>query len=270
MVSRIKGIKNYIEEIQNVKEMTGITRFSKNYAATLSGGTKRKLCLAMALIGSPPVLFLDEPTSGLDPVSRQDFWDTLRSLKGKGRAIILTTHHLDEAEELSDRVGIMCSGHLLVVGSTAYVNKVFGEGYTLTLTMPEESELVEASERINSTIFEFVPTAKKNAQTSSHQVTFMLPYEYKINFPDLFRAIERNFPRLQIGIKNVTLEDTFIAIGANEQEFLQKNNIKLSPEDAGELEDLEAESQVVVDLSNLDYFFTLRISFPLFLIFSFQ
>ena len=85
-------------------------------AGKLSGGWQRRVSIAMALISEPQILFLDEPTLGLDVIARHDLWNVIRSLKGK-ITIILTTHYMEEAEELSDRIGIMKSGRLLAVGT---------------------------------------------------------------------------------------------------------------------------------------------------------
>ncbi len=85
-------------------------------AGKLSGGWQRRLSIAMALIGEPKLLFLDEPTLGLDVIARSELWDTIRSLKGKV-TIILTTHYMEEAETLSDRIGIMKSGKLISLGT---------------------------------------------------------------------------------------------------------------------------------------------------------
>lgn len=85
-------------------------------AGKLSGGWQRRLSIAMALIGEPKVLFLDEPTLGLDVIARSELWDTIRSLKGK-ITIILTTHYMEEAEALSDRIGIMKRGRLIALGT---------------------------------------------------------------------------------------------------------------------------------------------------------
>jgi ATP-binding cassette subfamily A (ABC1) protein 3 len=89
----------------------------------LSGGNKRKLSLAMALIGNSKIIFLDEPSSGLDPNSRRLIWDILEQVKNENRTIILTTHHLEEAEHLAERIGIMARGKLLTVGSNDYIKK---------------------------------------------------------------------------------------------------------------------------------------------------
>ena len=85
-------------------------------AGKLSGGWQRRLSIAMALIGEPQVLFLDEPTLGLDVIARHDLWEVIRSLKGR-ITVILTTHYMEEAQTLSDRIGIMKDGHLLAVGT---------------------------------------------------------------------------------------------------------------------------------------------------------
>ena len=87
-------------------------------AGKLSGGWQRRLSIAMALISEPQILFLDEPTLGLDVLARSDLWDIIRSLKGK-ITIILTTHYLEEAEALSDHIGIMKNGRLLALGTAA-------------------------------------------------------------------------------------------------------------------------------------------------------
>ena len=86
----------------------------------------------MALIGNATTIFLDEPTSGLDPVSRRALWDVLKKVK-QDRCIILTTHHLEEAEELAQRVGILSKGSLLALGSVDFIKRRFGVGYHLEL-----------------------------------------------------------------------------------------------------------------------------------------
>lgn len=102
--------------INELSEQFGLTEISKKKAGKLSGGWQRRLSLAMALTGEPEILFLDEPTLGLDVIARSELWDAVRALKGK-ITIILTTHYMEEAEALSDRIGIMKNGRLLAVGT---------------------------------------------------------------------------------------------------------------------------------------------------------
>ena len=117
----ICGIHRFSKEKTKVKIAELTEKFSldsmlKRKAGKLSGGWQRRVSIAMALISEPEILFLDEPTLGLDVIARQDLWDLIRSLKGKV-TIILTTHYMEEAEALSDRIGIMAEGRLLAAGT---------------------------------------------------------------------------------------------------------------------------------------------------------
>ena len=94
-------------------------------AGKLSGGWQRRLSISMALVSEPKILFLDEPTLGLDVMARSDLWDIIRSLKGKV-TIILTTHYMEEAEALSDRIGIMRDGRLLLCDTAANIKRAAG------------------------------------------------------------------------------------------------------------------------------------------------
>ena len=112
------GVHGFAGEKQNakIKELTvllGLENVQNKKASKLSGGMQRRLSIAMALISEPKILFLDEPTLGLDVIARSDLWDIIRALKGKV-TIVLTTHYMEEAETLSDRIAIMRDGKLLV------------------------------------------------------------------------------------------------------------------------------------------------------------
>ena len=114
---------------QRTKEMIDefkLDRIRTKKASKLSGGWQRRLSIAMALISEPQILFLDEPTLGLDVIARSELWASIRALKGK-MTIILTTHYMEEAEELSDRIGVMKDGHLLAVGTAAELKQQTGE-----------------------------------------------------------------------------------------------------------------------------------------------
>lgn len=92
--------------------------------STYSGGMRRRLDIAMSLIGDPPVLFLDEPTTGLDPQSRLEVWDSIRELAGRGTTILLTTQYLDEAEQLADRIAILHDGRIIANGTLAELKRL--------------------------------------------------------------------------------------------------------------------------------------------------
>ena len=124
------GVHGFAKERSKTKvaaliEQFGLGEIVNRKAGKLSGGWQRRLSIAMALICEPRILFLDEPTLGLDVLARAELWDTIRSLKGKV-TIILTTHYMEEAEALSDRVAIMKSGKLLLVGTANEIKEKAG------------------------------------------------------------------------------------------------------------------------------------------------
>jgi ABC-2 type transport system ATP-binding protein len=118
-----KAVRGRAEELI---ERVGLERAQERRVGTYSGGMKRRLDLAMALIHSPEVLFLDEPTTGLDPASRMTLWEEVRRLKDEGTTVFLTTQYLEEADQLADRVGIISSGRLVAEGTPAALKAEVG------------------------------------------------------------------------------------------------------------------------------------------------
>ncbi|MGY1807122.1 ABC transporter ATP-binding protein [Blastococcus sp. SYSU D00669] len=98
-----------------VLELVGLTEKARSRGRSLSGGQRRRLDVALGIVGRPTLLFLDEPTTGFDPEARRQFWSLIRSLRELGTTILLTTHYLDEAEALADRVGVIARGRLVEV-----------------------------------------------------------------------------------------------------------------------------------------------------------
>lgn len=113
------------ERVSALGDMLGLQPMMGKQAGRLSGGQQRRVSIAMALISEPAILFLDEPTLGLDVVARRALWDSIRALKGK-TTILLTTHYLEEAEALSDRIGIMKDGRLLALGTAEEIMRQTG------------------------------------------------------------------------------------------------------------------------------------------------
>jgi len=105
--------------VDRVVELVGLTEKRDARVRTLSGGQKRRLDLGLGLIGDPEILFLDEPTTGFDPAARRAAWDVIRSLRSLGKTILLTTHYLDEAETLADRVAVLREGQIVAIGKPA-------------------------------------------------------------------------------------------------------------------------------------------------------
>ncbi len=113
------------KRVQELTERLELDRVLRRRAGRLSGGWQRRLSIAMALISEPEILFLDEPTLGLDVLARSELWDVVRAMKGR-QTIILTTHYMEEAQALADRIGVMRDGHLLAVGTAAELMAVTG------------------------------------------------------------------------------------------------------------------------------------------------
>ena len=118
----VNHFANYYSNPRNPKQVieeVGLTEKSKARIETLSGGQRRRLDVALGIIGNPEILFLDEPTTGFDPEARRAFWDLIRKLRKEGTTILLTTHYLDEAEALADRVAVIADGKIIEVSTPA-------------------------------------------------------------------------------------------------------------------------------------------------------
>ena len=135
---RIKGIRPTVVGVKARADEIGLADFTHTTSSALSGGNKRKLSVAIALCGDPAFLLLDEPTSGMDPASRRSCWELLRR-KRQGRVTLLTTHFMDEAELLADRIAVMKEGTLQCCGSGLFLKDRFGLGYNLTIVLDHQS-----------------------------------------------------------------------------------------------------------------------------------
>jgi ABC-2 type transport system ATP-binding protein len=117
LVARLRHLKGAAQIADDLLARFQLTDAAQRRVSTYSGGMRRRLDIAMSLIGSPPVIFLDEPTSGLDPQSRAEVWNSVRELAGQGTTVLLTTQYLDEAEQLADRIAILHQGRIIANGT---------------------------------------------------------------------------------------------------------------------------------------------------------
>ena len=134
---RFKGVENEDEVVDEVLESYNLKANEATLAKHLSGGQKRKLQLAIALLGDAKIVLLDEPSSGMDPTARREAWEIIQKAK-QDRIVILTTHYMDEAEQLADRVAIISNGSLQVCGSTLFLKNKYGSGFFIEVE-PENS-----------------------------------------------------------------------------------------------------------------------------------
>jgi ABC-2 type transport system ATP-binding protein len=127
LFAKLYGFQRSDEEIMALLDQVGLIQKTAAYPDNLSGGQQQRLALALALINQPEIVFLDEPTTGLDPQSRRVMWDLIRSFRDQGKTIVLTTHYMEEAEVLCDRVGIIDYGQLVALDTpTALINRLEG------------------------------------------------------------------------------------------------------------------------------------------------
>ncbi|ODM99022.1 ATP-binding cassette sub-family A member 3 [Orchesella cincta] len=184
-------------------------------AKKLSGGQQRKLSLGIALIGCTKVVILDEPTSGMDPEARRFVWDLLLEMRGH-RTILLTTHFMEEADVLGDRIGIMVAGKLVVCGSPMFLKKFYGTGYTLKLTMSEAAN----KDKILPIILSFVPDAsvKSSHTTTATELNLTLPLETATTsvLSEMFTSLSNQKEKLGIktvGLSRTTMDEVFLKVG---------------------------------------------------------
>jgi ABC-2 type transport system ATP-binding protein len=123
--------------VDDVVEIVGLVEKRDARVKTLSGGQRRRLDLALGLVGDPEVLFLDEPTTGFDPSARRRAWDLVQNLRGLGKTILLTTHYMDEAERLADRVAVVVAGRLVAMGRPSEIGGAARQSSQLTFRLPE-------------------------------------------------------------------------------------------------------------------------------------
>ncbi|CAH3155546.1 unnamed protein product, partial [Porites evermanni] len=208
------------EAVNDVNEMIGDIQLvdkSNTVSSKLSGGMKRKLSCAIALIGGSEIVFLDEPTSGMDPYARRGTWDLLLKHKA-GRTIILTTHFMDEADLLGDRIAIMADGQLRCCGSSLFLKSRYGVGYHLTLVKRESCD----EDAISNLVKSYVPKAEIISAVGT-EIQFVLTSESSQNFEALFSELENNLEQYGVtsfGVSVTTLEEVFMKVGEGAEKTL--------------------------------------------------
>uniref|UniRef100_A0A3Q1B3N0 ABC transporter domain-containing protein n=1 Tax=Amphiprion ocellaris TaxID=80972 RepID=A0A3Q1B3N0_AMPOC len=206
------------EQVRTILEETGMYAHRHKRVGTLSGGMKRKLSISIAFIGGSRLVVLDEPTTGVDPCSRRSIWDMVIQHK-KQRTIIMSTHHLDEAEVLSDRIAFLERGGLKCCGSPLYLKDKLGQGYKLTLTKKiqnSESERIDNAE-LKAFIQSHVPEARLKEAQGGDLVYSLPPFTSSnaSSYRSLLTALDSNLDALQLGgygISDTTLEEVFLQL----------------------------------------------------------
>jgi len=219
LFAQLKGVAadRVKDEVDAMIEAVKMNEKRDKYPTQLSGGQKRKLSLGIALIGGSKIVFLDEPTSGMDPHSRRDAWQLIRQ-SAKGRTIILTTHFMDEADILADRIAIMANGNIQCCGSSLFLKRLYGVGYSFTVSVNADIPIHQVRDDINELVREHVNNAQL-LSTHGAELIYRLPFETSKQFPSMFRQIDEQKDKLHVdsyGISVTTLEEVFIKVGHGE------------------------------------------------------
>jgi ABC-2 type transport system ATP-binding protein len=177
------------------------------YVVNLSGGQRQRLAVACALVGDPELLFLDEPTTGLDPQSRRQLWELVRELRRRGRTILLTTHYMDEAERLCDRVAIVDQGKVIALGSPAELIRSLGGDHVVEFAFDEAAALSEAD---LAALRELPSVRGVRLEGEAVQLSVSEPH---VAIPALLAHVERIGRKLaSLTTRHASLEDVFVAL----------------------------------------------------------
>jgi len=212
MFAAFKGVdpKTIKQEVENIIRDLDLYEKRNDLSKNLSGGQKRKLSIAIAFIGNSKFILLDEPTAGMDTSARRKLWDMLKNYK-QGKVILLTTHYMDEADYLGDRIGIMGDGKLQCLGRPLFLKTKFGVGYSLTFA---KKDINDRSEPIIEMVKRWIPEATLMSNVSA-EVAFQLPMETAPKFRDMFEDIDKHLEDLRVtsyGVSVTTLEEVFLNV----------------------------------------------------------
>nr|KAG5702169.1 hypothetical protein BaRGS_033881 [Batillaria attramentaria] len=228
--ARLKGKSeaNVQHEMTQMVKDVGLPHKRKEQACKLSGGMKRKLSVAIAFVGGSRTVILDEPTAGVDPYARRSIWELLLKLR-KGRTIILSTHHMDEADVLGDRIAIISHGKLCCIGSSLFLKDRFGSGYYLTLVR-----------EVTTLLQKFVPEAQL-VEDNSMEVCFQMPESAADSgqLTALFAELEKVHDVMGVssyGISDTSLEEVFLRV-------TEENDSAHRTGDGSPVESMENDSQ---------------------------
>jgi ABC-type multidrug transport system ATPase subunit len=241
--AKVRGVENVPEIVEAMIRSVGLQPFADRMAEKLSGGNKRKLSLAMALIGNPEVVLLDEPSSGMDPVAKRNMWRTLEKFR-PGRSILLTTHSMEEADALASRVGVIAK-RLLDIGTTSHLRAKHGHGFHVHIVMKSaphttDEEIdklqqwidhhMEGAQRectpyhgqIRYNVPITLPTTKPEALTNDDRISSSTEVtEDTRNVASIFTLLEENKDTLGIEFYSVspsTFDEVFLKV-------IEKNNV---------------------------------------------
>ena len=240
---KIKGSKINKQEIEELINKIELAPKKNSLCKTLSGGQKRKLCIALALIGDSKIILLDEPTSGMDVMARRSLWEFLKNYK-KEKILLLTTHFLDEAEYLGDRIGIMSDGHFLCSGTSSFLKSKYPCGFNINLLINSSVFNEDYKQQVYNRILEYEPNAE--IKVASKGIFSINIQSNNQNISQIFNYIEENKGKYGIEdytVSSTSLEDVFLKINnkanlndikySNKEENKEENHKYIIPSSSG-------------------------------------
>ena len=185
--------------------LVSLNEKARAFVDKLSGGQKQRLAVACALVGEPELLFLDEPTTGLDPQSRRQLWDVIRDFKARGRTVLLTTHYMDEAERLADRVAVIDQGKVIAIGTPQELILQVGGEHVIDFTVAEPTS-------ISDDALKSLPTVKTVKRAGDGALSLSVAEPAQV-LPALLILLQANAIKL-LGLttRTATLEDVFVTL----------------------------------------------------------
>jgi ABC-2 type transport system ATP-binding protein len=191
-------------EVADVLALVGLEEKATAHVRTLSGGQKQRLSLACALIGDPEVLFLDEPTTGLDPQSRHQTWEIVEGLKARGRTVLLTTHYMEEAARLCDRVSVVDHGKVIALGTPRELIASLGAEHVIEFAVDDQPAAAGLDSLLNA-----LPSVERVAHDGVHWRLTVREVHRAV--PALLAALaERGAAPKHLATHHATLEDVFM------------------------------------------------------------
>ena len=226
-------------EIEQLIVDTGLQDHRSQLAQNLSGGNKRKLSVALALVAQSKFVLLDEPSSGLDLEARRKMWTLLKKYK-KDRIVILTTHYMDEADILGDRVGVIANGKLTCVGSSLFLKNKFGLGYNLTILLTAGRNFSDPISSLDRKVFDLISYLRLGLggdvllqSRKGNEIKFQIPKHLSEQFSKFF--VDFEYAQSELGVESYslsisTLEEVFLRIGHLEDPSSALNSAEESVE----------------------------------------
>jgi ABC-2 type transport system ATP-binding protein len=196
--------KALTSRVDEVLEQIGLSDKAGNRVKTYSGGMKRRVNIGVGLLHKPKLLFMDEPTVGIDPQSRRAILDTVKDLNKQGMTLLYTTHYMEEAEELSNRVGIIDHGELIAIGTQKELTRQVGESETLVLHVGENDDSEALALALNSV------AGVIKAEATDHEVSIICPEAEDVLAGVVTKANERGIKIRSIDIREPNLEAVFL------------------------------------------------------------